>query len=509
MVTGNCSIVRLLGAAALLLGFFGNSPSFAAPPKVNYLFPAGVQRGQSVVVTAAGDFSNWPAQVWCDRPGITVVAEKDKGKFRVTAPEGAAPGVVWLRFYDAEGASSLRPLVISELPEAVEVEPNDAPGKAQAIAGDTVIHGRLQKAGDVDAFRVELKQGETLTAAMQAHSLLGSPMDAVAQVCRLVPRGESASDPSRLEAFVLEQNHDVVGLDPIVMLTAPQDGAYLVRLFAYPSEPNSNIGYAGGENYVYRLTLTKGEFNPASAMPAPLDNLTLQVGRAGEEAPVVELPAVLTGRLQSPGEQHSFAFAAGKGKKISFQSQSHGTGLASEPLLKVLDEKGAVLAEAEGGDPKKEVELVFTPPADGKYRLSIRDMFDRGGPWTNYRLVAAPQTPTFAVTMAGDAFVVTDKPLEIPLTIDRQAGFGEPIDITAIDLPAGVTCEAVVSQPKGDTAKAVKLVLKRTDEATAGGFPFRVQAKGAGEHGITAVARYSTGLPLDQKHENLWLTVKK
>jgi hypothetical protein len=491
------------------MGLGSGTVSQAAPPKVNYLFPAGVSRGQSVVITASGDFANWPAEAWCDRAGITVVAEKDKGKFRVTAPADVAPGVAWLRFYDAEGASSLRPLVVSAFPEIVEVEPNDTPAKAQKIAGDTVVHGRLQKGGDLDGFQVELKQGETLTAALQAHSLLGSPMDAVAQICRLVPRGESANESTRLEAFVLEQNHDVVGLDPIVAATAPQDGAYLVRVFAYPSEPNSSIAYAGGDNYVYRLTLTKGEFDPASMMPPPVDAPKTVSGRAGDEAQGVEMPSLLLGRLETPGEQHLFSFTASKGKKILFQSQSHEAGLPTEPLLRVLDDKGAVLAEAEGGDPKRELELTFAPPADGAYRLSLRDMFDRGGPWMKYRVAAAVQTPTFKIAVGGDAFVLGDKPLEIPITIDRQAGFNEPIEITAVDLPSGVTCDKVVSEPKGDTAKAIKLALKRSDEAAAGNMAFRVQAKSTGEQALTLAGRFATGLPLDRKHESLWLTVKK
>src|SRR5438094_4504068 len=73
--------------------------AFAAPPKVNHLFPAGCQRGQSVVVTAAGDFSTWPAQVWADRAGVSFTAEKDKGKFKAEVAGDAVPGVYWLRMH--------------------------------------------------------------------------------------------------------------------------------------------------------------------------------------------------------------------------------------------------------------------------------------------------------------------------------------------------------------------------------------------------------------------------
>ena len=55
---------------------------------------------------------------------------------------------------------------------------------------------------------------------------------------------------------MLAQNHDERGLDPLAVVTAPADGMYVVRLFAFPAVPDSTIGLAGGEAYIYRLTLT-------------------------------------------------------------------------------------------------------------------------------------------------------------------------------------------------------------------------------------------------------------
>src|SRR4051794_573800 len=78
-------------------------PVAAAPPKLNHFFPAGVQRGQSVTVTAAGDFSTWPVQAWIDRPGLTLTAEKDKGKFTIAASTDAIPGTYWIRLYNGDG----------------------------------------------------------------------------------------------------------------------------------------------------------------------------------------------------------------------------------------------------------------------------------------------------------------------------------------------------------------------------------------------------------------------
>ena len=93
------------------------------------------------------------------------------------------PGVYWLRAYNAEGASGLRPYIVGTLPEVMEKEPNDEPRKAQKIEGSTVVvNGKLEKNGDVDCFAVELKKGQTLVASLEAHDTLRSPMDGMLQV---------------------------------------------------------------------------------------------------------------------------------------------------------------------------------------------------------------------------------------------------------------------------------------------------------------------------------------
>ena len=129
------------------------------------------------------------------------------------------------------------------MPEIEEAETNDLPHKPQVVEPRVVVNGKLAKGGDVDGYRVELKQGQTLVANVQGNSVLGSPMDSVLQLSELAERQTSsiAGSPPRVEAFTVAQNHDATGLDPQIVFTAPKDAAYLVRVFAFPSEPNSSI----------------------------------------------------------------------------------------------------------------------------------------------------------------------------------------------------------------------------------------------------------------------------
>ncbi len=220
----------------------------AKPPTLKTLFPAGAGQGQSVVVTATGSFDHWPIKAWVDGPGVTIKAGEKKGELQITVASDAPPGPRWVRLYDEDGATTPRPFLVGRLAEVVETEPNDQPDKAQAIESCAVtVNGRLARRDDVDGFAVTLKKDQTLVAAFEANGPLGSPMDGVLQVAS--PRG-----------IVLAQNDDEIGMDPRIVFTASEDGTYVVRTFAFPATPDSRIGFSGGDDYIYRLTLTTGGF---------------------------------------------------------------------------------------------------------------------------------------------------------------------------------------------------------------------------------------------------------
>jgi hypothetical protein len=591
LVLGTRYLLSAVAFATILLLIFA-SPALAAPPKVNYLYPAGGQRGQTVAVTAAGDFSNWPLQVWADRPGIAATCEKDKGKLKLEIADDAVPGVYWLRLWDGEGASSLKPFLVGTLPEVEEAEPNDSPDKPQTIEPRVVINGKLGKAGDVDGFRVQLSEGQTLVAAVQAHSLLGSPMDAALQVCELVERVSSsqAGFPPQTEAYVAAQDHDSTGLDPQLVFTAPKSGPYLVRLFAFPSDPNSTIGFAGGDNYIYRLTLTTGAYldhvqplavgddaselrmqgwnvpEAAAALlsrhaaddPLTLPDLplawawhpeaagafslphvvgTIRVpsdGTPGVPTTLDTLPATVSGRLAELGNAHAYAFAGNKGDKLRIRVEARAIGFPTDPLVIVQDEAGKTLAEADdAGRDQRDPELTFDVPADGQYRVVIRDLHRRGGPRMAYRATIEPAAPDFTLSLAADSFVLeAGKPLEIPVTVALRDGFTRAIEIRAVGLPDGIAAEPVAFQPgpgaappdsggarrggRGNRGQqpaggpTAKLVLTGDlEKLQAGGTPIRIEGRAIDDSPLVRTARFSTGQPLAPPHHAAWLTVKK
>ncbi len=535
-----------VGCACILLT---SASAQAAPPTWTYLFPAGAQRGQTVWVTAGGSFDPWPVQAWVDGAGVVVQPAKDKGKLAIAVAPDAVPGIYWMRLYNEQGASAPRPFVVGTLPEVLEQEPNDDPKKPRVLDSSQVtVNGRLERMGDVDGFAVKLRKGQTLVASLRANRVLGSPMDAVLQMVSA-------------DGFVLEQNNDYHDLDPQLLFSAPADGIYLIRTFAFPATPDSSIRFAGGELYIYRLTLTTGGFldhiyplavsrsHPAAVVPfgwnipEAAKKLSVQLAANAAEASVfhpqlantarlrvephptavesepndaqhpqrIELPTSITGRIESPGDVDVYQFQAKKEQKLFFQVEARRLGSPLDPVLRVTDAAGKTLLQVDDTGPartaSRDAELPFTVPQDGTYHVEVRDLHAQGEPRSVYRLRAVLAEPDYELTVASDRFVGTaGKPLDIPVRIDRRNGLEREIEITAEGLPAGVTVVPVVSTPTGSAAKSVTLRLTApTGPASA---PIRILGRVKSEPERTRLA--STPIPgFNASTTRFWLTVAK
>jgi hypothetical protein len=504
----------------------------AAPPKLDYLFPAGAQRGATVEVTAGGAFERWPVQAWADAKGIDVKAGKAKGALTVCVAADVEPGVHWIRLHDTDGASIARPFIVGVLPEVLEQEPNDDPKKPQMLdKTSVVVNGRLDKPGDVDTFAIKLTKGQTLVASLEAYRTLRSPMDGVLQILSA-------------DGFVLEQNDDYHEFDPQIVFNVPKDGAYLVRTFAFPAVPDATVRFAGKENFVYRLTLTTGPFVEyayplAVSRSAPtavelvgwnlpddlrkftvkprdgVDTLKLFDARIAEpffvrleahaatvkteatrEKPqAIVLPITITGRLDRPGDIDVYQFDAKKGQKLAFRIEARSLGFPLDPVLRLTDSAGKTLVQNKAAALAADPSLDFNVTQDGTYRLEVRDLHSDGGMRHVYRLRAGPIAPDFELKIAGDAFLLSPgKLLEIPVTVTRIGGFNQEINLSVEGLPKEISLTA--------TAKAIALRLASDKTAFAG--PIRIT--GSAKDGTLRAARAPVA-ELGHATESLWLTV--
>lgn len=539
---------RKVGVAAIALTvvFMTILSAFSAaaePPKMTQVFPAGLARGETVSLTATGEFPRWPVKVWVDRPGLEIKPAEKKGELGAIAGKDASCGVYWFRLYDEQGASGLRPLIVDNLPSVSEAEPNNEPSAPQEIAPACVVHGRLEKSGDVDTFAVELKQGEMLVASLQASHVIGSPMDGVLQICNS-------------EGFVLHQVDDERGTDPLTVFSVPADGRYLVRVFAFPAVPNSTIGFAGGPTFIYRLTATTGGFvdhamplavnagketqtqlfgwnlgSQSSLIIPPTDQdqpvqvfgdqfadclalpvtelpqtIAIEQPASEQRSTSVELPVMITGRIDHPGDEDTYQFNASKGQKISLKVESQQLGFPLDAVLEIRDASGKSLNVTDDVSQMSDPEVTYTIPADGVYSVTIRDAFGHGGFRYVYRMSMEEARPDFGLTLAGDLVSVeAGKSSELSITVNRRNGFAEPIEIRVEGLPDTVTLSENVSAAKGDTAKTVKLKLTATADAAAFSGPIHVV--GASDK-TTRRARFTVA-ETGRSHHAAWLTVLK
>ncbi|QDV47050.1 hypothetical protein Enr13x_69590 [Stieleria neptunia] len=505
--------------------------------KLDRIFPPTVAVGSESEVTAEGKFPNWPASVDCDRDDIEITAAKDSGKFTVKIAATAPPGVAWIRLHDGQTATQLHPLIIAPIAVTRETEPNDKRDDAHRVTLPAVVAGRLAKGGDSDAYRVSLKAGQQLVASVTANQLLQSPMDAVLQLTDL--RGN-----------VLAQVDDVRGLDPQLVYQCEADQDVLVRLFAFPETPNSTVGFSGSSSFIYVCEMTTGPFldhlaisgntalpfghNLPPSCPVVLSPATRVApstatvpgglgwswvpGRGDEAVPHhhgddvdVTLPALLTGHIRDPKETHSYSFAAVKGKKYRAEVRSKADGFLLDSKLTISDQKtGGVLASNDDlSRGNYDAGVDFTAKQDGLVDVTVSDMIDGFGPRHFYQLTVRESQPECQLTVTDGQFVLPrDKPLEIPVTVTRTAGFSENVQITALGLPPGVTVESVLSEPKGDTSKSVKLKLT-AGQAAGGHATFQIVGTFLDADGKPTEEKTEATYPLRPFHTltEVWLTI--
>jgi hypothetical protein len=514
--------------------------SQGAEPKLDLLLPPGGQRGQQVAVTASGTFERWPVRVWVDRPGVAFEPQAEKGKLVARIAPDALPGLCLVRLFDEQGASAPRPFLVGTLAELTESEPNDDLERAGKIERpQVVVNGRLGKRGDVDTFRIEMKKDQTLVAALDAHRRLGSPLDGVLQI--ITEQG-----------FVQAQVDDDPELDPTLVFTATTDGPIYVRLFGFPSKPDSSISLAGGSAFAYRLTLTTSGYlkqtlplavdagrhghpkptgwNLSHDLPELLVDPVPDSDRAvvwhpsiaGEVVlPVVHypclvedetttsksgelpIPACITGRIDPPGDHDSYRVSLRKGEAYRFRVDARSLGSPLDPVLQLLDGTGKLITEQDDTD-GRDVELSHKDQNDGSYQLVIRDLNGQGGPRSIYRLTAMRPHPDFELELAEDhVSLAPGNSVNLKVKVSRRDGFTAAVDCRCADLPPGVSAAVVRSEAKGSSAAEVTLAIKAAAQAAPFSGPFRVVGEAAG---IERRAMFPVA-GLERSIDRPWLTV--
>ncbi|MBC8353392.1 MAG: PPC domain-containing protein [Planctomycetes bacterium] len=537
--------------------------SFADAPSVAYIFPAGGQRGATVDfhvgghylhdacpfemlgpgVNASKDLIRAERTLWFEGPVIPLPDSQQKEDYpwaqngSVSIGANAPLGFRRWRVWTSQGVTESMKFVVGDLPEIIEEEIDGDPIPTR-VELPVTINGRMFPREDVDIWTLDAKAGTSYTCEVMANRL-GSPLDS-----RL-----AVYDPKNQ---LIAENVDGKGVDSFLRFTASEDGVFKVHIH--------DVNFGGLQHYVYRLSITDkphidqvyplggrrgtstefkllGQETPEKpvliTLPESVEamyrdqlaiggNVTNEFSIELSDLPeiledhvsgmdVASLPTVMNGRIEQPGEVDSWSVMLAKGERISLAVHAASLGSMLDSVLSIVDETGQELATNDDvSNGQTDSSLSFTAPADGKYRLTVRDTFSsRGGDRFAYRLYAEPPgdpEPDFELQLPVDALTLNrGAEVKLKVTTKRTGGFQGAIMLAVEGLPGGVTISNnEIKEKKNDT----QLTFKADDTAKLRLAKLHVRGTATiGESEVERRARQPIETPVDLGVDHLALAV--
>ncbi len=248
----------LIAVVAGLLS--GNSVQAQTLPasKISHVSPSGGQIGSTFELTVTGSDLDKAEGLHFSFPGakVEMVGSTEKAppdlkkkggggmraagpqlnqKFKVMLPTKAPLGIQDIRVVTKGGVGNPRAFVISDMKEILEQEPNDNVDKPQKVDLNTAVSGVIATPTDVDYFQFAGKKGQRIILSCLTTSI-------------------DSKLPAQLELYTstdkfLGSSRGYLNNDALLDITLPEDGNYLVRLFAFTYT-------VGGPDYFYRLTVS-------------------------------------------------------------------------------------------------------------------------------------------------------------------------------------------------------------------------------------------------------------
>jgi hypothetical protein len=392
-------------------------------------YPLMVQRGVKTTVNFAG-------------PNVAGIALVE-----VTAPADPTVNVLWLA---PKGLSGLHgwpvALMVSDLPQVTEQEPNNEPAKANRVNVPCGISGRLLEKGDVDHYVFAAKKGQRFIIEAQTLELF-SPTE-VYLILKDAKGGQLAAS-----------NPDVA---PRIDYTATADGDLIVHV--------EHLHYWGGPEETYHLTINP--YEPGFNISVGLDRYDAAQGGT------FSIPIIATRRdyagpidvtVVGTGLSGTVTIPGGPPKPPNVPSGTLIITVAPDAPV------GPLTFHLQG-----KATINMKPVARlGTFRLVVNQVMATlpfPPPHYETRLGVAVRTrPPFTLTAKFDAAnVEPGKPITATVTAVRGAGFVDEIALTATGFPPTIKA-APASIPKG--MNEAKVTFTVAPNAAAGTFPVTFNGK--------------------------------
>jgi co-chaperonin GroES (HSP10) len=471
---------------------------------ITHTMPVAVQRGKTTEVVVHGrmnfagvyqalfEGTGITAQI-VPSPPVKNASKKQvvtQVKLKITDAADAQLGVREFRLASNLGISSIGQLVIVDDPVVAENSANNTLAQAQAIQLPCVVAGRIEAVEDVDYFKFEAQEKQTVTFELYCARLQDKIHDLQKHAKPMLTLFDA-------EGRELAANDHFYFADPMLSFTVPKTGTYYIQI--------RESTYDGDPRWVYALLATNRAYvshiypmagNPGQTIEVepvgsaklkkpkvkvqfpkqpglqqiqldidgqktnPVTVLVSSLTQFQEKEPNDEpaqatritLPAGINGRIGKARDLDHFVFAAKKGKAISFELKARrfGSILCSSlhGVIEIMDEKGKILAANDATHSDTEAKLVFTPQADGDYILRVRDLNSKGGDTAVYYIEADWARPDFSLRCDPDkAMIGPGSSTAWYVHVVRSNGFAGPVDVEIKGLPKGMSASPLTIPP--------------------------------------------------------------
>ena len=475
----------------------------AQEPVINGTVPGAVAPGTSLPLQINGGNLAAAKKLWLSFPAEAVLAEgidkngENPGQvtYRINVSPNTPCGIHAMRVVTDKGVSPLRFLFVDDLPSIASVGSNAQQATAQTVSIPTAIDGTV--AGlSWQYFKFPVQAGQRLSFEVLARRI-GSSLDPMIRLLDIKGRE-------------LAYNDDTPGLnsDSSLVYTFKDAGEYILELrdikygagnyrlrigdfpvatVAYPLAiqrgTTSNVTLAGfGVDGLASIPVSVATDYPSEWMNVSLKRpngssgySTVEVvatpqfveqepNNAPEQANRVELSHDINGRLDGPGDVDRFVFTAKKDQTVSFFGITRQQGSPTDLNFKILNKDGGQLALAEDTG-TSEGSVSFKFPADGDYVLFVEDLNHRGGSEHAYRIAVTMSPPQFSLAASLDTFSIPAGGSVMATVTTVRTGYAGPIELSATNLPAGVTTsKSVIGVGRNDAV----ITLQATPEFAPG-----------------------------------------
>ena len=145
-------------------------------------------------------------------------------------------GLREVRIVGKHGTSTAWPFEVSQTPNVIETESNNDPESATIIQLPSLINGVVNPGGDDDYYVFEGTKGQRCVFSVKAY--------------RLNNVSQQFFNPTiavfSADGIELARSNGFYSLDPLIDITLPEDGPYLLRI--------RDLLHRGNPDSVYRLT---------------------------------------------------------------------------------------------------------------------------------------------------------------------------------------------------------------------------------------------------------------